>query len=475
MGKSLDSDYNVNVAEIVHHGEKLILPEGLSFDGAIDLIQRRKRYMEEETDLHETFDVFPWDGANALNEVLRAKYGWAQAIATPGFFGSEPPKLINIEVAPGQFTKVPWGRFKLPNVTGYLDTSAGMKNGRISFQLNANIRRRDEPVVQGLFNDIRAYLRDNSIYRGKAIKIRFRDDHGHKLKMPEPKFMQTNDVSRESLIYSDSIQAAIETNLFAPIERVNDLVANGIPVKRGVLLAGPYGTGKSLAAKVAARLAVDNGLTFVYVSRADELSDAVDFAKMYQSTACVIFVEDIDRAMDGERDEAMDDILNIIDGIDTKSAKIITVLTTNNLKAIHPAMLRPGRLDAVIDVLPPDAKAVEKLLRAYGGPAVHPDDDLTGVGKALSGTIPAVVAEVVKRAKLAQLRRQKPGELVTRITSDALLEAAQTIKAQVALLEDRKPEPRPALEQALHGVFRDAFNGTKERSEYVATEMGYND
>lgn len=473
--KTLDSDYNVNVAQIVHHGEKLILPEGLSFDGAIDLIQRRKQYMEEDTDLHETFDVFPWDGAAALDHVLREKYGWAQAVATPGFFGSTPPKLINIEVAPGEYIKVPWGRFKLPNVTGYLETHGGMKNGRISFALSASILRKDEPVVQGLFNDIRAYLKDHSIYRGKAIKIRFRDDSGSPLRMPEPKFMRTDDVDRSQLIYSRDIQAAIETNLFTPIERVPDLVANGIPVKRGVLLAGPYGTGKTLAAKVAAKLAVENDLTFVYVSRADELADAVEFAKMYQSTACAVFCEDIDRALEGTRDAATDDILNIIDGIDTKTSNIITVLTTNNLANIHPAMLRPGRLDAVIDVLPPDGEAVERLLRAYGGDTVHDDDDLTAVGVELAGTIPAVVAEVVKRAKLAQLRRQPKGERVTRVTPDALLEAARTIKSQVALLADKVVEVPPTLDQAVHDTVQRAMNGTKERIEYVATEMGYND
>ena len=39
----------------------------------------------------------------------------------------------------------------------------------------------------------------------------------------------------------------------------------------------------------------------------------------------------------------MDDVLNIIDGIDSKKANIITVLTTNDLEGINPAMLRPGR------------------------------------------------------------------------------------------------------------------------------------
>lgn len=58
---------------------------------------------------------------------------------------------------------------------------------------------------------------------------------------------------------------------------------------------GTYGTGKTMAATVASRLAVDAGITYVYVPRADELSDAIEFAKQYQSPACVIFcAEDIE-------------------------------------------------------------------------------------------------------------------------------------------------------------------------------------
>ena len=41
-------------------------------------------------------------------------------------------------------------------------------------------------------------------------------------------------------------------NLFTPITRVKDCIKNSIPVKRGILLGGTYGTGKTLAATVAA-------------------------------------------------------------------------------------------------------------------------------------------------------------------------------------------------------------------------------
>lgn len=461
MGHSLDKAVEaVVVAEIVHQGEKLILPDGVSLTQAMSLIERRMAYEEETIEMSESFDVFPWDGANAFDIVLTRKYGWSPAQATPSFWGDMPPKMINIEVANGVTKTIPWGQFSLPNIKGYLTTSSANKEGRVVFALEAIVKRESKSQVDSLFSDVREYLKTGSIYRGQAIRMRFKNDDGKKLGMPQPKFMRTDDIDEASLIYSREVTNAVETNLFTPIKRVRELKANGISVKRGVLLGGVYGTGKTMAAKVASKYAVESGVTFLYVQRADELADAINFARQYQDPACVIFCEDIDRVMDGERDVAMDDILNVIDGIDTKTANIIVVLTTNNLMGIHPAMLRPGRLDAVIDIKAPDAEAIQRLLRVYGGDAIAATEDLTRVGMLLDGNIPAVIAEVVKRAKLSQLKFNRVGETVTRITAEALEDAAETMSGQLDLLfmQSRGPEVKPEFTTALSGLIHDAVD-----------------
>jgi transitional endoplasmic reticulum ATPase len=455
-GSTLDEHEKVvHVAEIVQHGEKVIIPEGMSLDDTIDLLERRKEFLEEEVILRKTFNVFPWDGGNALDEVLTRKYGWAPAKATPGFFGKNPPQLITIEIAPGQTKQIPWGRFQLPQISGFVQCGVNQKEGRMVFELIASILRKDEKTIQDLFIELEQELKVNSIYSGKAFKMRFRDEDGDVLEMPEPSFINTDDVDENMLVFPEAIRKAVETNLFTPIKRVADCKANGIPIKRGVLLGGTYGTGKTMAAKVASKFAVQNGVTYLYVPRADELADAVNFAKLYQDPACVIFCEDIDRVMDGERTESMDDILNIIDGIDTKSSNILVVLTTNDLNGINPAMLRPGRLDAVIDVLPPDAEAVEKLIRIYGGAAIASTTDLTGICAKMAGRIPAVIAEVVKRAKLAQLSMQSVGTKVTSLTSEALEEAAETMQSQLDLLYKEKKVSVPTVDSVLRKIVED--------------------
>lgn len=475
MGKSLQKEAQIiAVSEIVRHGEKLILPEGMTLKQAADLIERRAEYEKEVTSFKEDYNVLPYDGAHALAEVLINKFGWAPATSTPSFFGDIPPKLISIETAPGQFKTVPWGRFSLPNIKGYIETSVARKDGRYTFAINAQILRMDEDTVRSLFAEVREYLKEGSIYKGKAIQMRFRDDDGQPLEMPQPKFLDTSRINPAGLIYSQDVMDAVETNLFVPVSRAADCIANGIPVKRGILLAGTYGTGKTMAATVASRLAVDAGITYVYAKRADELADAIEFGKQYQSPACVIFCEDIDRSVNGERSVEMDDILNILDGIDTKHSNIITVLTTNDLEAINPAMLRPGRLDAVINVTPPDAHAVEKLIRLYGGDAISAETDLTEAGKELAGNIPAVIAEVVKRAKLSQLRLQAPGTKVEQISDKAITEAAKTMRAQVTLLRERSEakDEIVTIDALLRGYIASAGQAAEAKVTKFANKVG---
>ena len=466
MAKDLNrisEEATIHVSEVVHHGEKIILPEKMSPSQAAKFLIRYEKEQQEEIKLSDTFDVLPQDGAYGFAKVISKVYGFAQSLPTPSFFGSNPPEMMKVQTGVDTRVEVPWGRIALPNVDGYVETGIQRsRTGRLQFSLTAIVRKKDRGDVERLFSELHEYLKHNSIYRGQALKMRFRDDDGEVLKMPTPEFMDTNRIDESKLVYSQDVMDAINANLFTPISRIEDCLRFDIPVKRGVLLGGKYGTGKTLAASVAAKLAVQNGVTYLYTPRTAELRDAIEFAKQYQTSGCVIFCEDIDRETNGERSVAMDEILNILDGIDTKGANIITVLTTNHLENINKAMLRPGRLDAIIDVCPPDAKAVEKLVRIYGGEAISADEDLTEVGKVLDNQIPAVVEEVVKRAKLVQLSLSERGQNVEKLTAKALLQSAKTMATQLELLKDPEPEKPDTLSNAFSTVLSDALNGSKE-------------
>jgi transitional endoplasmic reticulum ATPase len=469
-GKTLDEAVKIHVAEVIRHGDQLIIPEGMAIPDVVDLLIRRLNYENETTEIVTTIDCFPFDGAAALFTVLKRKFGWVSMETVYNFFGKERPQMIEVEIDVRQTSHIPWGRLTLFKEDGYIDTTAAKKGNRWIFKAVATVRRKHEPVIKEIFAEMREEIRLNSIYRGKAVAVRFLTDDGRALPLPEASFVDVSGARKDQLIFSKEVHDSIETNLFMPIERMDDIAAAGMPVKFGVLLAGKFGVGKTLAARVAAALAVQHDITFIYCKRADEIAEAVQFAQQYEP-ACV-FCEDIDRTLAGERTVKMDDVLNIIDGIDTKRSKLVIVLTSNDAHCINPANIRPGRIDAVIDVKPPDNFAVERLIRMYGGALVDPKADLSKAASRLAGHIPAVIEEVVKRAKRSALRRTQPGSIDILIGEEALDEAAATMRMQLDLLNPPPKDAVVTIESRLAGLVEGVVATEIEKALPKAIEKG---
>lgn len=457
MGETLENKNKPTIAvtDVKHYGEKLILPENMTMDEAIELLKRRKVYLSETVAHAASYKVFPFDGAWVFAKVLAMRYGWAPGVPIRSFFGDRPPLVMQVDSGVRETVDVPWGKFEVPGTTITINTDGDFE-GDVEFRLHGTCKRDDEEVLKALFADLREQLRHHSLYRAKAVNIQFNDDAGDALERPKITFIDT-EIDESKVLWSRDVYDMIDTALFTPIRRVKDLEANGIQFKSGVLLGGPFGTGKTLAAKVASKLAVANGVTFIYIRRADEITKAISFARLYEESAAVVFCEDIDRVTDGERDDVVDSILNSIDGIDSKRTRVMVVATTNALEKITPAMLRPGRMDAVINVTPPDQETVVKIIRAYGGDAIEADADLTGAGEALQGMIPAIIAEVISRAKKVQLKLLPPGTKVQKISGEAIVEAAKTIKQQADLLIPKDKPVEPSVDAAVRKIIDEAL------------------
>ena len=185
------------------------------------------------------------------------------------------------------------------------------------------------------------------------------------------------------------------------------------------------------------------GWTFIYLKDVTRLAQAYAFAEHYQPA--VIFAEDIDQILkDERRSSEINDVLNALDGIDSRGMEVVTVLTTNHLEKITKAMLRPGRLDTVVSVKPPDAAAAIRLVRLYAGERLEDNTDLSKAGELLAGEIPALIREVVERSKLAALRRD--GDL--KLVGEDIEVTARSMKAHMTLLKPVEPDKRSDREKA---------------------------
>lgn len=439
----------VDVVQVERQGEKLVIPEGMTWDRVIDFAEKQKAYEQQRVDIFAQIEVFPFEGAYALWSELNDRFGYANAVATQGMFGEELPTTISVAVSKTESIQVPWGAFTIPGVDGKLEAGiARNSEGRAVFTLRGTVRRASEKIVNEIVEGVKRRVREESLYRSKAWRLRITDDNGGPIPMPMPEFMDLPLEAEQELTFSDEVAASFRINLWNQIEHKDRMKAVGFPTKRGVLLAGPYGTGKSMASTVTAIKAVRNGYTFINVDRADELGDIVRLARDYQPA--VVFCEDIDRVTSGNRSINMDELLNIIDGVEAKGTEIIIVLTTNDAQSIHPSMLRPGRLDAIINVAPPDAAAADRLMRVYSRGLIDVDEDISAAATKLEGEKTAVIREVVERAKSAWVDNHDhdTDPLEMRLTGKDLLDAAHSMRNQLELLAEHEPDERSDQEKA---------------------------
>lgn len=472
--KALDNVVRREGNEIILPGE----PVPMSLGNAIDTLEKIRADEETTIAFHEQIRGYHFvDGLVAFNDAMADVFGWTQSVPTPGFWGSSPPASMDVQVTLNDRRRVLNGRFVIPNMDGHIDTGVCWDEGVPALHLTGQTLKKFQPLITKLAERTRELVRERSIYRGKAFELAF-DDEG-KVSQEAPKFVDVG--GYEEPIFSRHTEAAIKANIFTPITHSQRCRDEQIPLKRGVLLEGPYGTGKTLVSRKAAQLATQHGWTFVVVRNADDLASGVAFARRFQPS--VLFVEDVDRSMEGEdRDHAMDRILNTLDGVDSKNSEVMVVFTSNHAEAINQAMIRPGRLDAVIRIEAPDAEAALRLMKTYARDTLQEDGDYTSVGTFLAGKPAAVIREVVERAKLyaiSEIGVDEPFHLPPK----SLEEAAATMSRQLQLLDAPKDEPEnvgdrliEAIAERVHAKF-DAADSTETRknlkqSRVIAKTVG---
>lgn len=461
-----------DVISVVRTGDSINVPERIELDEAAKLILEEYKSQSRVVEVRETVNCWPFDGALALKRVLLRHFGYAleKGKTLNGFFGpvQQKPKFFNVETSYGVTEPVFWGTFQVPGITGTIDCDFSIEQGRPVFQVSAEVLKRDESVVREIVQRLREEVRENSIYSGKAVRLSFKNDR-HGVGVDEPRFMDATPGIERELVLNDDLRDSVMHNIMAPMVFTDECRKASIPLKRGVLLAGPYGTGKTMLAKTVSIEAQRNGWTFLYIEDVSYLSNAIKVAEQYQPA--VIFAEDADRAL-SSRDDSANTILNTIDGIEQKGSEIMVVLTTNHLDDIHPAMLRPGRLDAVLRVEAPDAKSVLKLIRIYGRDMLTGSDkDFEPAARVLEGQIPALIREAVERSKLSAIWRsgstdKSSSDEPLSITGSDVLAAAKQVVAQVSLLnKEEKPDEQTARMQHTAEVFGEALaKGLREGS-----------
>jgi transitional endoplasmic reticulum ATPase len=425
LALGIEGDPLTYVAEVIRSGDKVILPEDADIPDIIKVLQRKHDEENQKIRVNTEVEVPPWDGARALNKAMEEELGVVVQNETFSWLtGRVPPQEIEVEVELNKTMTIKWGEFQLTGMgeDAVAMTSIGMSDqGQQTFKVSITCKRRFQTRARKLLDTMRQIAMKESLHKGKAFSIRFHDNANELIALPTPKFFA---LDVEQPLFRRDLEHAIERNVFVPMRYTQDLRDMGESLKRGVLFAGEYGVGKTMLAGFIAREAIKLGWTFVYVKNAAELPMALAYAKKYQPV--VVFAEDVDRVAGIERTNQVNDLLNQLDGVDSKTAAIMTILTSNHMKQVNPAMRRPGRIDLVLQVLPPDGETIGRMVHHFSRQGLEPGADLGGITTQLEGLAPAYVKEAVGRARLEALRRT--GSKDSLINGDDLEAVAKEVK-----------------------------------------------
>lgn len=179
----------------------------------------------------------------------------------------------------------------------------------------------------------------------------------------------------ETMDFSDlygveDVVRQLEIDIIVPMER-DDLVKElGIRAKRGVLLYGAPGTGKTsigraLAHRLHSKFFLLDG---TIISGTDQFYQKVQqiFEAAKHNAPSILFIDDCDVLFENQDEFGLYRyLLTMLDGLESKSNAQVTVMfTAMNIGSLPPALIRSGRVELWLEMKLPDVPARTAMLKA---------------------------------------------------------------------------------------------------------------
>ncbi|MDO8724712.1 MAG: CDC48 family AAA ATPase [Candidatus Methanoperedens sp.] len=187
---------------------------------------------------------------------------------------------------------------------------------------------------------------------------------------------------------------------------------------KGVLLFGPPGTGKTMLAKA---VATESEANFISIKGPELMSKYVGeserivretFRKARQAAPSIIFFDEIDSIVptrgssfdSGVTERVVSQILTELDGLE-ELKDVVVVAATNRPDMVDPALLRPGRLDRLIYIRPPDKREREMIFTLHlKGKPIYPGVEIKKLAEMSEGYSGADIEAICREAAMHALR-----------------------------------------------------------------------
>lgn len=417
------------------------------FQKGVKYMNDKINAQEQLVDIRYELKAFRDEGAYAISQAVKEVLGYFDMSSIKGASGDNIPELISVTLPDGNEIKIPWGRISLPGFDSncYIELDYDYYDSEIT--ISARVKKKDEENIKKVVDSAKKFLATESIYLGQAIELEFEDDEAE-----EPNFMDLSTIDENKILFSKNIRDGL-VPILSRIKEKDKCIELGLDIKLGVLMEGIYGTGKTLVAFWLGKIAREYGWTFIYLKNCHNAAKALKISENYarNGNGVILFTEDIDQAIRGERGQEIQNIVNTLDGGDTKNLPIISIFTTNHIEVIEPTFLRGKRIGSLINfgVLDMDTATqfIDKLVVDKFGRSLMAKGDHQPAIKALCGIVPAFASEVIDKAKAYMIHR---GD--TRISNEDIVAAADSYKKQIEFAEFKAIDTNNKSETVLKGL-----------------------
>jgi hypothetical protein len=289
----------------------------------------------------------------------------------------------------------------------------------------------DSDRAAAVLAEIRGLALEHSVFRGQILSF------GSEMFGPRDApltFHERPSLTSEDLVLPADVLEAVEAQVIGIARHRSRLVASGQHLKRGVLLHGPPGTGKTHTLRYLISRLTETTVVMLSGDALQFIATAVSIARALQPA--LVIVEDVDliaegRGMHPGQHPLLFQLLNEIDGL-AEDADVTFLLTTNRADLLEPALAqRPGRVDQAVELPLPDAEGRRRLLALYRGNLELARIDTEPIVAKTEGVTASFFKELLRRAALVSAERSDAGgDGALEVANADLQEALDQLLAQ---------------------------------------------
>ena len=385
------------------------------------------------------------------------EFGLSELMQSSEFRGPTPGNVSRVNLASG-----PGGAVRPCVACGLYLVTEGEHRAALLFRsgqrdmgqpgTGLEITAQDPAFAARIAADIRRLAVEHNVYRGQVVSFDH-DMFGERDTVLS--FHMRPDMEADEVILPEETTAAITRQVVGVARHRGRLLAARQHLKRGLLLYGPPGVGKTHTVRYLISQLTETTIVQLSGNALHMIGAACSVARTLQPA--MIVVEDVDliaeeRGMHPGQHPLLFQLLNEMDGL-AEDADVVFLLTTNRADLLEPALAqRPGRVDQALALDHPDLDARRRLFDLYRGELDVDESHLQTVLERTEGVTASFLKELLRRAAVlaAEADADSPRTTGTLTVTPEQLDAAldelmDTRNAMTRTLLGGQPGPEVSL------------------------------